>query len=541
VSQSLPTPAADPVPPAQEFTPPHGRLLGILGLAVLGPVFLTTLVGLFRGGHPAALGVVPFIALALLGFLLFRCYRRLVRPVRVVVRDGWLSAAGAETTELRTPAQNVAGLVSSGGVVWLQLHDPAQVEPHEAREAVRERRTRRQIDLTLPGLTIEQADALRTTLGLPPLPAESSAGRFEAFHRNLYARTPYVPVTAALVALNVAAFLVLIVAGADLLNPTAAALLDWGANFGPLTVGAGQWWRLLACTFLHFGFLHLFFNMWVLADVGRYAERLFGHAGFALLYLASGLLGSAASLFWHPAGVSAGASGAVFGVIGGLIGFMLVRRRALPPEVFRALRRSGGSFLLYNLGFAFVVPGLDQAAHLGGCGAGVVFGAILARPWDDPAGRGRGWRLLAAAVLAVAAVGAAVVGLARTQAGANELFRAMFDFEEQEPVLLDRYNAAVTKARDARGEAALADVLERDILPAWKALRARIEQAPAAGGSVSPAYRTALVNYLAARQEGWELLARAIREGDRELADRADAKQREAARLATDLARQAPR
>ena len=99
-----------------------------------------------------------------------------------------------------------------------------------------------------------------------------------------------------------------------------ATVLEWGANFGPKTMD-GQWWRLFTSMFLHFGIIHIGFNMWVLWNVGRLVERLVGNFGFALLYVVSGLLGSVASLAWNPTTISAGASGAVFGVVGALIGF----------------------------------------------------------------------------------------------------------------------------------------------------------------------------------------------------------------------------
>ena len=82
-------------------------------------------------------------------------------------------------------------------------------------------------------------------------------------------------VTPTLVAMNVAIFLAMVSLGVSATTPRAWELLPFGANFGGYTVD-GQWWRLLTSTFLHFGVLHIGFNMWCLWSLGRLAERMFG-------------------------------------------------------------------------------------------------------------------------------------------------------------------------------------------------------------------------------------------------------------------------
>ena len=103
-------------------------------------------------------------------------------------------------------------------------------------------------------------------------------------------------------------------------------MLDWGANFGPMTMN-GQWWRLVTCMFLHFGIIHLAMNMWILWGLAQVVERLVGSTGFAIAYMASGIAGSIASLAWYPVGVSAGASGAVFVTAAALLRFVRVSER----------------------------------------------------------------------------------------------------------------------------------------------------------------------------------------------------------------------
>src|SRR5262245_21464047 len=185
-------------------------------------------------------------------------------------------------------------------------------------------------------------------------------------------------VTVVLIALNVLVFALMVFWGVSAFNPTTDSVLKWGADYGPLTLH-GQWWRMLASTFLHFGLIHLLFNMFVLFNIGLFMESLAGRVGFVVLYLVCGLGGSAASLVWHPSIVSAGASGAIFGLYGALLGFLARHRGSIPAESLASLRKGALTFVGYNLLFG-LRPGVDMAAHLGGLATGFVLGLFLIRP-----------------------------------------------------------------------------------------------------------------------------------------------------------------
>jgi rhomboid protease GluP len=115
------------------------------------------------------------------------------------------------------------------------------------------------------------------------------------------------------------------------------SLIAWGANYGPDTITNGQWWRLLTSMFLHIGIVHLAFNMIVLLQIGPFVERLVGNVGFLIVYFVSGFAGNVTSLVWNPYTVSAGASGAIFGLYGLLLGFLLMSRRdSIPTDVLAA-------------------------------------------------------------------------------------------------------------------------------------------------------------------------------------------------------------
>lgn len=214
-------------------------------------------------------------------------------------------------------------------------------------------------------------------------------------------------VTPALFGLNVAVFLATVAGGASFFSPSAEQLLRWGAEYGPL-VFAGQWWRLLAAMFLHFGILHLALNMWCLWQLGFLAEFLFGRVTFLVLYILSGLGGGVLSLLMHPTVVSAGASGAIFGVAGGVAAFLWLHRLDFHAPKLTGTLPSVAVFIGYNLLYGFSDPQIDNAGHLGGLIVGAVLGALVPRPKLEMGRFARlQFPLAAAAVTALIAYGAA--------------------------------------------------------------------------------------------------------------------------------------
>ena len=154
---------------------------------------------------------------------------------------------------------------------------------------------------------------------------------------RLHEATPRTWVTPTLIALNVAVWLLNLASGLSPMSPDARELAMWGGNFLPLTLE--QPWRLLSAMFLHGGIVHLGFNMWALWNTGRLAERFYGNTQLALIYVVAGLAGSMASLFFAArTGVSVGASGAIFGVVGCLLAALSTKASKLPPELARSMR-----------------------------------------------------------------------------------------------------------------------------------------------------------------------------------------------------------
>jgi len=183
-----------------------------------------------------------------------------------------------------------------------------------------------------------------------------------------------------LIGLNVAAYGWMMTLGADLFAVTNAVAFEAGANYGPAVFLGGEWWRLVASTFLHGGLLHLAFNMWGLRVLGPFVESVLGATAFLILYLVSGVGASLVSIAAHPDGLSLGASGAIFALLGAHVAFFLRHRREMPDEIFRGQMTSIGSLIAINIALGLSMPQVDNAAHVGGLLMGFAGGFLLDRP-----------------------------------------------------------------------------------------------------------------------------------------------------------------
>jgi len=316
-------------------------------------------------------------------------------------------------------------------------------------------------------------------------------------------------VTIFLITVNVGIFVLMCITGVPFFSPTAEPLIRWGANYGPLTLG-GQWWRMFTSLFLHFGIFHLAFNMIVLANIGPFMEALSGGAAYLVLYLVAGLGGGAASLWWHPATVSAGASGAIFGLYGALLAFLLRNRNSMSREVLAPLQKGAVLFVGYNLVYGLVRPDVDLSAHLGGLLAGFVLGLFLVQPVSQAAPDGRGGRIFAAAGLGIALVITTVVALPTPDDLQAEVKR-MSAVEDKSLAL---YNTSLKqwKSDQLTGQQ-FADILEQQVLPKWRAERDSLAKLKRLSGKQKQ-LASLLVQYMSLREESWSLLADGVRTQD---------------------------
>jgi membrane associated rhomboid family serine protease len=175
-------------------------------------------------------------------------------------------------------------------------------------------------------------------------------------------------VTPILIAINVAVFVMTVVQAGSVSNNSEAPLFgQWALQ--PAAVAQGAWWQLVTSGFLHIGPLHLAFNMIALWVIGRDLERVLGRVRFLVVYLVSLLGGSlVVYLFANPMSDTAGASGAVFGLMGGLA-VVLMRLRLSP--------RPALTIIVLNVAISFVVPNISILGHLGGLAFGTALTAAM--------------------------------------------------------------------------------------------------------------------------------------------------------------------
>ena len=220
--------------------------------------------------------------------------------------------------------------------------------------------------------------------------------------RSLAGSGPFI--TFILIGINVALFVLELALGGAL-NGTGSWIYEKGVlvstavdSSGQVVgVSQGEWWRLITAAFLHYGPLHLGMNMLVLWFIGPPLEEYFGHWRYLLVYLVSGLAGSAGALIWSPNTLTVGASGAIWGIMGA----------ALVLEARRIWVFGGQAMglVVFNLAITFLIPGISIGGHIGG----LIGGGLCALAFSSFR------RSPALATLSMVAVGVVSVGLAAVQ------------------------------------------------------------------------------------------------------------------------------
>jgi rhomboid protease GluP len=284
----------------------------------------------------------------------------------------------------------------------------------------------------LPSFTFGEASPYCKTCR-SEIPSEPRPGTIDVIPEAVAASTS-TPATYGLVAVNVAVFVAMIAFGVSWFDPKTEQVLRWGADYGPKTLD-GQYWRLITSMFLHFGIIHILANMWCLWSLGRLSEKLLGSFTTAGLYLLTGVGASLLSLSWDPMRVSAGASGAIFGIAGALITVLYYGQLNLTKESVRSLLGYVIRFCLLNLVFGLRAH-VDNMGHLGGMVTGLLMGLFLARtlnpPVEDRPARRRTVFAISALVLL-----ALFIPVARAKAYAVEFSKGQEAFDHED------YNAAI--------------------------------------------------------------------------------------------------
>jgi membrane associated rhomboid family serine protease/lipoprotein NlpI len=186
------------------------------------------------------------------------------------------------------------------------------------------------------------------------------------------------PATSAIVAANIVMFAVMAVftGSQAITGPNNQTLLVFGADKGVRAMN-GEYWRIVSNLFVHIGLLHCFMNMWIFAVMGPNVERIYGTLKFTLAYFFAGIIASLTSIYMNPQQISAGASGAVFGVFGLWFGFLIANKNILQENFVKSNMKSAVVFLIMVLASGFMRSGIDNAAHIGGVVAGFLCGFLL--------------------------------------------------------------------------------------------------------------------------------------------------------------------
>jgi membrane associated rhomboid family serine protease len=190
------------------------------------------------------------------------------------------------------------------------------------------------------------------------------------------------PATVALIAINVIMFLIEVGKGAGgFYEIPGETVYKLGGLFGPAVHIEHDWWRIFASGFLHFGIIHIGLNMYLLFILGRLLEPGIGSPRFVAIYFVSLVAGSFVALLVEPNALTAGASGAIFGVLGAT--FVIARGRRLDQMAGQI-----GGLIVFNLVFTFVDGHISVGAHVGGLVAGVLCGLLIVAGERGYYGRG---------------------------------------------------------------------------------------------------------------------------------------------------------
>jgi membrane associated rhomboid family serine protease len=208
------------------------------------------------------------------------------------------------------------------------------------------------------------------------------------------------PVTKALIAINVAIYLITAAQGGGF-NAPGGELINKFVLVGPL-VANGGWWRLVTAMFLHGSILHIAFNMYALWVIGTPVEQYLGRARYLGLYFVSGLAGSAGALLQSPVTPVVGASGAIFGILGAML--------IIEWQVTGRLAGNAMTFIVINLVISFAIPNISWGGHIGGLIGGILITLAYAH-WGDR-GRAQYGQLGLGGVLGLLVVGAGSIALA---------------------------------------------------------------------------------------------------------------------------------
>src|SRR5690606_8231952 len=173
--------------------------------------------------------------------------------------------------------------------------------------------------------------------------------------------------------INIMVMLLIMINAINPFNPDVPSLIKFGGNYKILTVN-GEWWRLITYQFVHYGIIHLFFNIIFLTIIAKLLEKILGSWMFLLIYICSGIFGGLVSLYFQDYLVSVGASGSIYGMYG--IFFILMVTGILHKNITKKYLIWLSLYIILEILSSFYSSGIDSFAHLGGFAFGIIAGII---------------------------------------------------------------------------------------------------------------------------------------------------------------------
>ncbi len=246
-----------------------------------------------------------------------------------------------------------------------------------------------------------------------------------------------------LIGLNILYFLIVEFNGGSMDTET---LVQFGAKYNPLIMD-GEWWRLITSMFMHIGFVHLAMNMLALYYLGSAVEQIFGSKRFIGMYMFAGI-GAGLASFALSSSISAGASGAIFGLFGVLLYFGLIHKKLF----FQTMGSSILAIIAINLVFGFTVPMVDNSAHVGGLITGFIAASVIQLP-------SQGNRNIRRLGMGATAVGLAVLLWFGFNSGANAVIYELSEIEQLQEE--EEYEEVIERTTDLldEGDAHTAQIL----------------------------------------------------------------------------------
>lgn len=253
-------------------------------------------------------------------------------------------------------------------------------------------------------------------------------------------------VTPILVYVNVLVFLVMVISGVHVFSPSVQDIIDFGGNLRTLTINGG-WWRLITANFIHIGIFHLLFNMYALLNIGLILEPIIGKSRFLFAYFITAIGASLTSMWWNEFVVSAGASGAIFGMYGLFLSLLLVQYTEV--KMLKDQISSIFLFIGYNIFYGlYIGENIDNAAHIGGLCTGMIVGFVYLPSLSEYYNRLLKWSSMGG--MALIALLLSIFMLQNATDDLVEYDNRMVEFDENYQLFLEIYRIRATASKEEK-------------------------------------------------------------------------------------------